>query len=190
MTEIAKIESIISELQQDFEAIAMPRSPYVLEHLVVKERDTEPAQWEQCVLEMRIKYANIRRLLLQIEKAEIERDTASGIGDRLSDIEAQLKQIDIDEMQWSLTGMVREFFALFAIYKQFGRRYSRNELDQAQADYWFKRLSRQAAQDVFAGGRVSVSNQDALRQIGVSARVSDGSLEFYRQKSLSDDNRT
>lgn len=186
MSDIIRIEKIISELEQDFEAIAMPRPPYVLEKLVVRERDTEPAQWEQCVLEMRVKYANIRRTLLHIQKAQIERDRLASAEDELSDIEAQLKQLEIDELNWSLTGLTREFFALFAIYQSFGKRYTRQELDAAQEEYWFKRLSRQVTQDILASGRVSVGNQDALRQIGAAVKVANGAIEFQRQKGLED----
>ena len=178
MKELAKIEQIIIDLQQDFDAIAMPRSAYVLEHLVVKERDTEPEQWAQCVLEMRVKYIGIKRTLLQQERIRLEMDSLGDDG--LEGIDKKLKGIDLEESEWTLTGQLREFFALYQIYQSFGRHYSRAEIEAAQSEYWYKRLTRQASQDVLASGRISVGNQDALRQIKTVARVDDNELRFYQ----------
>jgi hypothetical protein len=176
--EIQKIEKIITELQQAFDAIAMSRSPYVLENLVVKEKDTEPEQWTQCVLEMRVKYINIKRLLLEIEKLKLNREIYSDT--RLGEIENQLNEIEIEDLEWQLNGQLREFFALHSIYQSFDKQYTREELNEAQREYWFKRLSRQATQDILAKGRISVGNQDALRQINVMAEIEGNSLNFHR----------
>ena len=65
-----------------------------------------------------------------------------------------------------MLGAHREWQALYAIFKSFPRRYSRDELNVSQEQYWARRLQRQAVQDLNATGRVGQGNQDALRMIG------------------------
>lgn len=182
MNDLIEIENIAGEIRQDFETIAMSKSPYVLENLIVKERDTEPEQWAQCVLEMKARYFAIKQQLLLIQKTDLKAeacpDTAMGR------INRELILLQKEEVELKLLSQSREFFALYRIYKSFGRRYSRAELDEAQEEYWLKRLTRQATQDIFASGRISVGNQDALRQIGVSVKADNGRLEFNKQLEL------
>lgn len=166
--ELTKIESIVSEMYADFEAIAMPRSAYVLEHLVVKPHEHITQQWLQCVLEMRIKYNNIRRGILQKKIIECEIQELLETGEEIEALKAEQKRIDLDELHYSQLGMMREFFALYEIYKQFPH-FTREEIEAGQAEYWYNRLTKQAAQDIEAMGRVSVGNIEALRQIGLKA---------------------
>lgn len=174
-----KYSEVIGQLREDFDAIAMPRPAYVLEHLVVRPNEHVTQQWQQCVLELRVKYNNIRRSLLQRQKLlrEIESEQ--------DDLEAQIKQIDLDDLDWGLLGMAREFEALHAIYQQFPKRFTREELDAGQAEYWYNRLTKQAIQDIMATGRVGVGNQDALRQIHAEVRVNkEGQIEIVQHSHI------
>src|SRR3990172_2387363 len=168
--DLEKYSEVIGQLREDFDAIAMPRPAYVLEHLVVLPNEHITQQWQQCVLEMRIKYNNIRRSLLQRQK--LLRDIES----EQDDLEVQIKQIDLDDLDWGLLGMAREFEALHAIYKQFPKRFTREELDAGQAEYWFNRLVKQSIHDINATGRVGVGNQEALRQIKVKMSIDGGQI--------------
>src|SRR3990172_2368790 len=168
--DLEKYSEVIGQLREDFDAIAMPRPAYVLEHLVVLPNEHITQQWQQCVLEMRIKYNNIRRSLLQRQK--LLRDIES----EQDDLEVQIKQIDLDDLDWGLLGMAREFEALYTIYQQFPKRFTREELDAGQAEYWYNRLTKQAHQDILANGRVSVGNQEALRQIRASLIIQGGQI--------------
>lgn len=172
--DITEINGIVNDLREDFEAIAMPRSAYTLEHLVVRVHEHESQQWLQCVLEMRIKYNTIRRYLINRQKLQREIETLQ------DDLESQLKLIDLDDLDWALLGATREFMALYAIYRQFGKRYTHEEIEAGQVEYWHNRLIKQAGQDVFAAGRVSVGNLEALRQIGFVPAEKDGRIEFMR----------
>lgn len=182
MDDLVKVEEIAQEIKENFAQIAISKPPYVLEHLIVKERDTEPEQWSQCIWEMKARYFEIKRQLLFIQKAELRAQACPDTD--IGQINRELILLQKEEMGFRLLGLTREFFALYRIYKSFGKRYSRAELDAAQEEYWFKRLSRQATQDILASGRVSVSNQDALRQIGAAVKVANGAIEFQRQKGL------
>ncbi len=166
---IENIGQTIGELKEAFDAIQQPRPDYVLEKFVVGQHDTEPQAYMQCVLEMQIKYDAIRRakltrqkLLLQI--VDLEKD-----GSPIDYIDAKLKHIDIEAQDRAMLGAVREFEALYRIWQGFGRRYTRAELNEAQEEYWHKRLMRQANHDIQATGRVGVGNLEALEQAGLVA---------------------
>lgn len=168
------IDAIIEQLQQDFDAIAMPRSAYVLENLVVKPNEHITQQWNQCVLELRVKYYNIKRTKLRIRQTERDIESLT------DDIERELKELDIEELNWQMRGYWREFEALYALYQQFPR-FTREQLEAGQVEYWFNRLTKQAVQDLQASGRISVGNQEALRQIQVGARTNDkGEIEMVQ----------
>lgn len=168
--DLERIESIVlKELRQDFDAIAMPRSAYVLENLVVKVHEHPSQQWLQCVLEMRSKYNNIRRHLVNRQKLQREIETLT------DELDRELKRIDLDDLEWSLLGAEREFFALYSIYKTLPR-FTREEIEAGQREYWYNRLTKQAAQDIQAMGRVSVGNQEALRQIRTQLSIDGGQI--------------
>lgn len=177
--ELIEINKIINEMQADFDAIAMPRSAYVLENLVVKVHEHETIQWLHCVLEMRIKYNNIRRSQLQREiiREEINR---LDLNDTIEQLKADLKRIDLEELEHSELGYIREFMSLYQIYQTLPR-FTREQIEEAQAEYWFSRLVKQSVQDIQATGRVSVGNIEALRQIKAKVEVTQaGEIVAHR----------
>lgn len=173
---ITALETIEQNVQQqelldDFQAIQMARTPEVLKKFVVGAQAMDhPAQgWAQCVLELQIKYDDIRRAKINAELIQLEIDELDAAGDTKSTLNAQLKRIDLEAQDRAMLGAVREFQSLYAIYKSFDQRYTRDELDASQVVYWQNRLSRQALQE------------QQSRQLGIGA----GNLEALREIELS-----
>lgn len=163
--ELSKINKQVAEMEDAFNAIQQPRTDYELEKFVVKAHDTKPRQWAQCVLELQIKYDDIRRAMLHREKMQLEIEMLNEKNDKISSIDAKLKAIDIEQQDRAMLGALREFKALYAIYKSFPRQYSRDELNADEVNYWHARLTRQAKADEQAHGRIRQGNMDALRMI-------------------------
>ena len=171
---LKRIDGMVAELKDAFMEIQQPRPPFVLEHFVIGQHDTEPQQYAQCVVELQIKYDNIRRAQLnrqklELEIAELESRAEEADTDNQAEryrIDAKLKGIDVEEQDRAFVGALREFECLYGMWKSFGKTYTRQELNEAQPEYWTKRLSRQAQQDLLATGRVGQGNQEALKQIG------------------------
>lgn len=179
------IEQIIQELQEDFDAIAMAHPPFVLEKFVVGAHDHPAQQWAHCVLEMRIKYDAIRRAKLNREILQRQIRWIRFFNRR----KAGLKRIDLEELDRAILGAGREFEALYQIYKKFEQRYTRQELNDFQAEYWRLRLTRQANQDVLATGRIGQSNMEALQNIGVAPPLHNEQIGQVQQNFLSRGNR-
>lgn len=158
----------IKEMEDSFLEIQQPRTAFVLEKFVVGQHDTLEMQFSQCVLELQIKYDNLRRAKLNKRKIEIKIRESEEKNTELDQIEADLMRIDLEEQDRAVLGALREFESLYKIYQSFPKKYTRQEIDHAQEQYWRLRLARQAQQDMQATGRIGVGNSEALRQIGLT----------------------
>jgi hypothetical protein len=130
MTEaLATIERNVQqqELLDDFNAIQMARTPEVLKRFVVGAQAIDhPAQgWAQCVLELQIKYDDIRRAKINAELIQMEIEELEAENTPKSLLNAKLKRIDLEAQDRAMLGAIREFQSLYAIYKNYGKRYSR-----------------------------------------------------------------
>ncbi len=155
----------VEEMLMAFDEIQMPRTPYVLENMVVNSKFTLQQKYAQCVLEMSIAYDNLRTARCGAELKQIEIDKIKG-KDRKAQLEKEVKKIELEQLNRARLGAMREFEYLFKLWKSFGRTFTREELNSAQEMEYTLRLETQARQDMNASGRISVSNQEGLRQIG------------------------
>lgn len=165
---VNKAIDIVKEMEESFLAIQMPRSAYAIEKFVVGQHDTVEMQFCQCVLELQIKYDNLRRAKLGRRRIEIQIKELEEKGTEIDLIDADLKRIDQEQQDLAVLGALREFEALYKIYQSFPKKYTRQEIDDAQENYWKLRLERQAQQDLQATGRIGVGNSEALRQINLT----------------------
>lgn len=163
-------DAALADLDKAFHEIQQSRTDYELQHFVVGQHDTMAQQYAQCVLELQIKYSNVRRAIITKKKitAEIEELDRQKNGSTILQCDIDLKKIDLEDQDLAMLGALREFQALHRIFKAFPKRFTRAELNGAQEEYWIKRLTRQANQDLMASGRVGTGNIDALRMIGRS----------------------
>lgn len=186
---------LTADFMKAMSEIQMCRTAYVLEKFVVGQYCAEEQRYAQCVLEMQVKYDNIRRAILRREKTNLEQAAIVSEVESLraeqkmnlarqKEIEGELKEIDIEEQDRAMLGAVREFAALHAIFKAFKKNYTREDIDKAQPAYWAKRLTHQAELDMLSYGRVQVGNADALHQIGINPAQALDSSEAVAQRYL------
>ena len=181
---IDNVIKAITEMEDAFNAIQQPRTSYVLERFVVGQHDTDTQRYAQCVLEMQIKYDNLRRAKLNKRKLEIKIAELEKTGSEGDQIDADLIKIDLEEQDRAVLGAIREFEALYKIWSRFSKRYTREEIDANQEEYWKLRLQRQAYQDMQATGRIGVGNHEALRQIGMATTPEVGHVREVEKKYL------
>lgn len=159
---------ISNELKQAFMEIQQPRTPYQIEKFVVGQHDTEEMQYAQCVLELQIKYNNIRRAIINRKIIEKDIEILLAKGDDKSFLKAELKKIDLEEQDSAMIGAIREFDILNQIWENFPVKYNRTQLNFNQEAYWQKRLTREASYELQAQGRIGKGTIEALTQIGRS----------------------
>jgi len=156
------------ELIKAFDEIQMPRTEYEIRQFIVFNNETDPKAYAHCVLELSNKYDALRMANYDVQIKEEEILQLEKKKDKISKLEAEKKKIELEQTNRARIGALREFEALYRIWQEFPKKYTRQEIDADQPEYWNKRLTRQANQDLLSSGRVSASNIEGLRMIGKS----------------------
>jgi len=125
-----------------FAEVHQPRSNFQLQHFVVGQHDTDEMRYCQCVTEIQALYYTIKGVSLELQKTQIEIDRLRATGDEIDEIEAQIKELGIEQTKVVAVGAFRELEILLAIMRSYPA-YTRQEIEAGQPEYWHKRLHRQ-----------------------------------------------
>jgi len=152
------------EVLRAIQEIQQPRSRYQLDKFVVSQHDTEEMRYFQVLIELQSLFFGIRRLTLAVQKADIEIARLRATGDEIDEIIAQEKELYSEETRLALIGSKREWDILLEIWEAFPIKYTREQIEIAQPDYWALRLRRQAELELIGSGRMTYSQLEAMRQ--------------------------
>ena len=152
------ISEAITEIQQ-------PRSRYQLVHFVIGQHDTPEMRWYQICLELQDMGYKLRKAQIGVRKGEVEIERLLATGDELDALEAEDKQVDLDQTRIVILGAEREIAILSDLFDE-STHYTRDEIEHAQPDYWHARLTRQTNLQLMSGG-VQWAQLDAMRQVGL-----------------------
>jgi hypothetical protein len=142
------------EIVATFAEVHQPRSTFQLERFVIGQHDTDEMQYVQCVTEIQALYYTIKEVSLSLQITEIEITRLRATGDEIDELNAQIKELGIEQTRVVGVGAFRELKVLLDLLKNFPA-YTREEIEEGQLEYWTKRLNRQE--------RVS-PNQQAIEQ--------------------------
>ena len=178
--EIVAFENVEEKLTPDvllaMAEIQQPRSQFQLEKFVINQHDTDEMKYFQCVTEIQSLYYTIRTVSLEMKKTEIEIAKLRATGDEVDEIDAQLKELGLEQTRLVGVGAFRELGHLMNIFESFPIKYTREQIEIAQPDYWSKRLNRQAILELTGGTQAAASHLDSLRQIGAISVTNQGIL--------------
>ncbi len=152
------IHDAITEIQQ-------PRSRYQLEHFVIGQHDTAEMRFYQLCLELQDMGFKLRMAELNVKKTEVEIARLVATGDDLDALEAEEKQVGLEQTEIVMKGAERELAILTDLFDE-SQKFTRDEIEHAQPEYWQKRLTRQTNLQIMAGG-VQWAQLDSLRQAGL-----------------------
>ena len=152
------INAAIAEIQQ-------PRSRYQLVHFVIGQHDTPEMCFYQLCLELQDMGYKLRKAQIGVRKGEVEIERLLATGDELDALEAEDKQVDLDQTRIVMLGAEREIAILTDLFDG-SQHYTRDEIEHAQPEYWKARLTRQTNLQVLAGS-VQWAQLDAMRQAGL-----------------------
>ena len=153
------------EIVATFAEVHQPRSQFQIEKFVVGAHDPDEMRYYQCITEIQNLYYTIKKVTLQLQKTEIEIKRLRETGDEIDEIEAQIKELEIEETRVVGVGAFRELEILLKIKNQYPE-YTREQIEIAQPEYWSKRLNRQATMEALGGSQSQASHLMALNQIG------------------------
>ena len=151
------IAEAVAEIQQ-------PRSRYQLIHFVIGQHDTPEMRFYQLCLELQDTGSKLRMAELAVKKARIEIARLLETGDELDAVEAEEKRVGLEQTLIVMGGAEREMAILTELFDE-SQKFTRDEIEHAQPEYWEKRLTRQTNLQLMSGG-VQWSQLDSLRQIG------------------------
>ena len=152
------ISEAIAEIQQ-------PRSRYQLIHFVIGQHDTPEMRFYQLCLELQDMGYKLRTAQLSVRKTEIEIARLLETGDELDAIEAEEKQVGLEQTQIVMRGAERELAVLTDLFDE-SQKFTRDEIEHAQPEYWQARLTRQTNLQMMSGN-VQWAQLDSMRQIGM-----------------------
>ena len=156
------IHDAIAEVQQ-------PRSRYQLVHFVIGQHDTAEMRFYQVCLELQDMGHKLRMAQLGVRKAEIEIARLQATGDELDAIEAEEKQVGLEQTQIVMKGAEREVAILTDLFDE-SQKFTRDEIEHAQPEYWQKRLTRQTNLQLMAG-HVDAGQLTSLHNAGLLDEV-------------------
>tara|TARA_R110002051_G_scaffold25689_1_gene62630 strand:- start:318 stop:848 length:531 start_codon:yes stop_codon:yes gene_type:complete len=152
------IAEAIAEIQQ-------PRSRYQLIHFVIGQHDTPEMRFYQLCLELQDMGYKLRIAELGIRKAEIEIGRLLETGDELDALEAEELELGLGQTRIVMRGAEREMAILTDLFDE-SQKFTRDEIEHAQPEYWQKRLTRQTNLQIMSG-TVGWAQLDSMRQIGL-----------------------
>ena len=152
------ITDAIAEIQQ-------PRSRFQLIHFVIGQHDTPEMRFYQLCLELQDMGHKLRLAELGVRKAEVEIARLLETGDELDAIEAEEKQVGLEQTLIVMRGAEREVAILTDLFDE-STHYTRAEIEHAQPEYWEKRLTRQTNLQLMSGN-VGWAQLDSMRQAGL-----------------------
>lgn len=156
--------------------VQQSRSNFQLEKFVINQHDTEEMRYVQTVIELQQLYYTIKNVSLEMKKTEIEIARKRATGDEIDEIDAQLKELGLEQTRLVGVGAFRELEKLLQIYNSFEHKYTRAEIEAAQPEYWNKRLHRQATLEAIGGTQAQAAHLDSLRQIGALEMAPEGGI--------------
>lgn len=162
--------------------VQQSRSDFQLEKFVVNQHDTDEMRYQQTVIELQQLYYTIKTVSLEMKKSEIEINKLRATGDEVDEIDAQIKELGLEQTRLVGIGAFRELDKLMNIYNSFEHKYTREEIEAAQPDYWNKRLSRQATLEAIGGTQAQAAHLDSLRQIGALEMAPEGGIRAVSQE--------
>ena len=155
-----EIQAAIAEIQQ-------PRSRFQLERFVLGQHATPEMQYYQTCIELQDMVHKYQRAQIAVKKQELKIARLRATGDELDELKAQEKEIGLRQTQLAMIGAERELNTLIEIWESFEKKYTRQEIENAQPEYWEKRLTGNARAQLMGGSSVNAAHIEAMEQAGV-----------------------
>jgi predicted transcriptional regulator len=155
-----EIETAIAEVQQ-------PRSRFQLERFVLGQHATPEMQYYQTVIELQDAIYKYKLAVLNVKKSEIKIAKLRATADELDEIKAQERELGLEQTRLAMVGAKREMEHLVEIFDSFKHKYTRQEIETAQPDYWQARLTNNAKAMLMGGSSVNAAHIEAMEQAGV-----------------------
>jgi predicted transcriptional regulator len=155
-----EINKAIAEVQQ-------PRSRFQIERFVLGQHATLEMRYYQTVIELQDMIYKYKLAQINVKKAEAKISKLRSTGDEIDELKAQERELGLAQTRFAMLGAEREMKHLIEIWNGFEHKYTREEIEAAQPDYWQARLTNNARAMLMGGSGVNPAHLEAMEQAGV-----------------------
>tara|TARA_R100000781_G_C4076972_1_gene126441 strand:+ start:1099 stop:1632 length:534 start_codon:yes stop_codon:yes gene_type:complete len=152
------------EITEAIQAIQQPRSRFQLENFVLGQHDTIEMQFYQLCLELQMLMHSYETSEISIRRTELKIKRLLETGDEMDALEAEELVLGLEMQKVVMLGAKRELEIMKDIFYSIPH-FTREEIEQAQPEYWQQRLTRQTNLQIMAGD-IGWSQLDTMRQAG------------------------
>lgn len=96
------------EIVATFASVQQPRSEFQIEKFVIGQHPTPEMQYYQTILEIQNLYYTIKQVALEMKKTEIEIERLRATGDEIDEVNAQIKELGLEQTRVVGIGAFRE----------------------------------------------------------------------------------
>ena len=175
---------MFDEIKKSVREIQQPRSNFQIEKFVLGQHPTPEMRYYQLLLELgdmihkyELAEIHVKMQELKIKKLEAKADEMSQL--KIQKIEAELKVV-----KNTMLGASREIEFLKQLYDMFEHKYTREEIEAAQPQYWEARLENDVTNMLMGGNPVNYAHIDSMKQAGVLENFVEKVAESKRELGL------
>jgi predicted transcriptional regulator len=169
-----QIEKAIAEVQQ-------PRSRFQLERFVLGQHATTEMQYYQTVIELQDMIYKYKLAEINVKKAEAKIAKLRATNDEIDELKAQERELELAQTRFAMIGAKREIAHLVEIWNGFEHKYTREEIEAAQPDYWQASFTNNARAMLMGGSGVNAAHIEAMEQAGVLESFVDAVEQSKRE---------
>lgn len=151
-------------IQEAIDQIQLNRTRYQMERFVVGQHHTPEMQYRQLLSEADVLLGTIKETELHIRKIEAEAEELRETGKKSDAIEAEIKELALPSLHRHITNARRELGILEELFECYPK-YTIEDIEAAQEEYWRERLIRTAHFQALSGS-VGWAQLEAIWQAG------------------------
>jgi predicted transcriptional regulator len=155
------------EIQKAIAEVQQPRSRFQLESFVLGQHSTDEMKYYQTVIELQDAIYKYKLAVINIKKSELKITKLRATGDELDELKAQEVELGLAQTSYAMVGAEREMKHLLEIFDTFTHKYTRDEIEAAQPNYWQARLTNNAKAMLMGGQSVNAAHIEAMEQAGI-----------------------
>jgi hypothetical protein len=151
-------------IQEAIDQIQLNRTRYQMERFVVGQHHQPEMQYRQLLSEADVLLGTIKETELRIRKIEAEVEELQATGKKSDAIEAEMKELSLPSLHRHIKNARRELGILEELFESYPK-YTVEDIEAAQEEYWHERLLRTAHFQAM-GGAVTWAQIEAIWQAG------------------------
>jgi hypothetical protein len=158
---------ILDQIKNSILEIQQPRSRFQLEKFVLGPHPTKEMQYYQVCLELQDMLFKYELAKIQESKINLKIAKYKNSDNQFDSLKAKKQELNLEQLKITMFGAEREIAHLVDIWSTFETKYTREQIEDSQADYWKQRLTINAKAMSFGQGTINPAHIEAMEQAGV-----------------------